>query len=381
MGSIPEKLNRYLFGVLAVLALVILSYISSENFLLFHSLTEGFSICIAFCIFVVAWNSRQFSENDYLLFLGCAYLFIAFLDLIHTFAYKGMNIFTDLGPNPATQLWIAARYMESVALLVAPFWLTRRLRLGMTSFCFAILTTLVLSAVFYWHVFPDCFVVGYGLTPFKKFSEYIICLFLMGALASLWLNRGLMDEKVNHLVLASIVVTMASELCFTFYVSVYGFSNIFGHVLKIISFYLIYKAIIENGLRRPYHTMFSNLKESEARYQQVFDTNQAVKLLIDPGDGAIIEANQAACDFYGYSKEEILTRKITHINMLPPNQVHEEMARAKSENRLFFNFPHRLASGEIRDVEVYSGPVKTGERTLLFSIVHDVTDRNKAEKN
>jgi PAS domain S-box-containing protein len=164
-------------------------------------------------------------------------------------------------------------------------------------------------------------------------------------------------------------------------VSVYGFSNIFGHVLKIISFYLIYKAIIENGLRRPYHTMFSNLKESEARYQQVFDTNQAVKLLIDPGDGAIIEANQAACDFYGYSKEEILTRKITHINMLPPNQVHEEMARAKSENRLFFNFPHRLASGEIRDVEVYSGPVKTGERTLLFSIVHDVTDRNKAEKN
>ena len=267
-------------------------------------------------------NSRKFSDNDYLLFIGCALIFVAFLDLIHTFAYKGMNIFGHLGADPATQLWIAARYIQSVSLLIAPLWLTRKLRLDIAGLCYGGVTALVLAAIFWWHVFPACFLEGSGLTPFKKVSEYIICLILGGALVSLGVHRHLMDEKVNHLIALSIGVTILSELSFTFYVSVYGFSNITGHVLKIVSFYLIYKAIIENGLRRPYDTLFRDLKESEDRYQQIFETNQAVKLLIDPEDGAIVEANQAACDFYGYSKAEILNKKITDINMLPPDQVH-----------------------------------------------------------
>ena len=375
-----DKRRSCLAGGLAVLTLAVLSYISFKNFLLFHALAEGFSISIAFCIFVVAWNSRQFSDNDYLLFIGCALLFVAFLDLIHTFSYKGMNIFGGLSANPATQLWIAARYMESIALLLAPLWLTRKLRLGITALCFAAVTAFVLVAVFSWHVFPNCFVEGSGLTPFKKMSEYTICLILGGALVSLRRHRHMMDENVNRLIAASIVVTILAELCFTFYVSVYGFSNIAGHVLKIISFYLIYRAIIENGLRRPYDTMFRNLKESEERYQQIFETNQAIKLLVDPQEGAIVEANQAACEFYGYTKAEILTKKITDINMLPPDQVHLEMARAKTVDRVRFSFPHRLASGEMRDVLVYSGPVKTAEGTLLFSIIHDVTDQKRAEE-
>ena len=169
-----------LAGGLTIVALVILSYISTINFLLFHVLAEGFSICIAFCIFVVAFNSRKFSENDYLLFIGCSLLFVAFLDLIHTFAYKGMNILGGLSADPATQLWIAARYMESISLLIAPLWLTRKLRLDIAALCYGVVTALVLAAVFWWHVFPDCFLEGTGLTPFKKVSEYIICLILGG---------------------------------------------------------------------------------------------------------------------------------------------------------------------------------------------------------
>ncbi len=367
MFPVNEKRRSYLSGGFAIIALAVLSFISAKNFLLFHALAEGFSICIAFCTFVVAWNSRKFSESDYLLFIGCALLFVGFLDLIHTFAYKGMNILGELNANPATQLWIAARYMESVSLLIAPFWLNRKLKLDIAILCFSIVTVLVLLAVFYWPVFPNCFVEGRGLTPFKKVSEYLICLILGGALVPLRRNRHLMDEKVNRLIAASIVVTILAELCFTFYISVYGFSNITGHVLKIISFYLIYKAIIENGLRRPYDILFREVKESEKRYQQIFETNQAIKLLIDPDDGAIVEANQAACDFYGYSNEEILSKRITDINLLPPDQVQQEMERAKTVDKLEFTFPHLLASGEVRDVNVYSGPVKTADRTLLFS--------------
>ncbi len=123
-----------------------------------------------------------------------------------------------------------------------------------------------------------------------------------------------------------------------------------------------------------------DLQKSEAKYRQIFETNKALKLMIDPEDGAIVEANEAACNYYGYSKREMETLKISDINALPTEKIHSEMQKAKREERLFFNFPHRLASGEIRNVEVYSGPVNLGKKTLLYSIIHDVTDRIEAEK-
>ncbi len=124
----------------------------------------------------------------------------------------------------------------------------------------------------------------------------------------------------------------------------------------------------------------ATLRESEARYRQIFETNLAVKLIINPADGRIIAANEAACQFYGYSVQTLTSLQITDINILSGEEVQQEMARAKTEERLFFNFRHRLASGEIRDVEVYSGPLQSGGETLLYSIIHDVTERKRAEE-
>jgi len=122
------------------------------------------------------------------------------------------------------------------------------------------------------------------------------------------------------------------------------------------------------------------LRQSERRYRQTFETNMAVKLIIDPTDGAIVEANQAAASYYGYSVDRLVAMLITDINQFSPEEVRAEMARAEQKEQLYFNFRHKLASGEIRDVEVYSGPLQSGERTLLYSIIHDITDREQAEK-
>ncbi|MDM8538665.1 MASE3 domain-containing protein, partial [Desulfobacterales bacterium HSG17] len=85
---------------------------SLYSYLLFHNISELFSIIVACGIFIVAWNSRKYMENDYLIFLALAYLFIAGLDLLHTLSYKGMQIFKDYDYY-ANQLWIGARYLES----------------------------------------------------------------------------------------------------------------------------------------------------------------------------------------------------------------------------------------------------------------------------
>jgi PAS domain S-box-containing protein len=112
----------------------------------------------------------------------------------------------------------------------------------------------------------------------------------------------------------------------------------------------------------------------------MFERNLAVKLLIDPDSGTIVDANPAAAEFYGYPLEQLQRLKITDLNSLPPAQVAAEMGQALSEQRTYFLFRHRLASGAIRDVEVYSGPVDIGGRRLLYSIVHDITQRRQAEQ-
>ncbi|MFC1975361.1 PAS domain S-box protein [Chloroflexota bacterium] len=122
------------------------------------------------------------------------------------------------------------------------------------------------------------------------------------------------------------------------------------------------------------------LRESEERYRSLFANNHSIMLLIDPETADIVDANPAACSFYGYSKEELINKKITDINTLSNEQVFQEIERVKLEKRQHFLFRHRLASAEIRDVEVYSGPIKVNGRSLLYSIVHDITKRKQAEQ-
>jgi len=121
----------------------------------------------------------------------------------------------------------------------------------------------------------------------------------------------------------------------------------------------------------------SELRELKERYRQFFEVNTSVKLVIDPVTGAIVQANRAACDFYGYPRERLEAMNIEEINILTPEEISAERDAALREERLYFEFRHRLASGEIRDVEVYSGPVQMGDRALLYSIIHDVTEENK----
>jgi PAS domain S-box-containing protein len=124
----------------------------------------------------------------------------------------------------------------------------------------------------------------------------------------------------------------------------------------------------------------ADLRESEERYRSLFQHNHAVMLLIDPATGDLVDANPAACAFYGYTHEELISRKITDINMLPKDRVFKEMQRAGSEQRRQFFFRHRLAGGEVRDVEVFSGPIRIKSQDLLYSIIHDITARKQAEE-
>ena len=121
------------------------------------------------------------------------------------------------------------------------------------------------------------------------------------------------------------------------------------------------------------------LAQSEHRFRQFVKKNSSVMLFIDPQSGAIEDANAAAVTYYGYSKSQLTAMRISDINALSPEQIHAELQRAASQMRNHFLFQHRLANGEMRDVEVYSTPIETGGHNLLFSIVHDITERKILE--
>jgi PAS domain S-box-containing protein len=119
--------------------------------------------------------------------------------------------------------------------------------------------------------------------------------------------------------------------------------------------------------------------EIETVYRSLFENNHAVMLLIDPETAAIKDANSAACAYYGWSREELKQLRIDEINTQTKEAVFSQMQLARAEKRRNFFFKHRRADGSVRDVEVYSGPLMVKGQTLLYSIVHDITERKQFE--
>jgi hypothetical protein len=287
-GFIGMKTRNIMHFLFIGAVLVGLYFTTFTNYLLFHSLAEIFSIVVAFSFFTITWTSRNYIKNQYLLFIGIGYLFIAFLDLLHTLAYKGMPIFTDYSYY-ANQLWIGARYLESMTLLVAFYFLEadKTFKIENIFFAYTIITALLVLSIFEWKIFPVCFIDGRGLTAFKKISEYIICLILAGSVILLYKNKYRFEANVYRVLMLSIFCTIVSELAFTFYVSNYGLSNLVGHYFKLFSFYLIYKAIIETGVQKPYEIIFKELddsnkslnKEIKARIRSEKERERVIKKL------------------------------------------------------------------------------------------------------
>ena len=141
-----------------------------------------------------------------------------------------------------------------------------------------------------------------------------------------------------------------------------------------IGYYIIYRDIskLEETKRK-----YENIKN---RYKTLFENEYTIMLIIDPTDGNIIDANQAAVNFYGWSKNELTNMNISEINILSEDQVKKEMKKAQEEDKLTFEFKHQNAYNQIRDVKVYSQPINFGENQYLYSIVHDITEKKRAEE-
>ncbi len=388
----PWKERLFIYaGILASFA--VLYVVKSHSYVLFHSLVEIFSIVIAAAIFALAWNARRYFDNGYILFIGISFLFVGFIDLIHTLAYKGMGVYPGYGSNLPTQLWIAARWLQALAFFAATFFLDRKLNRPLVVLaCGAVLSALIFLSIFYWKTFPSCFVEGIGLTPFKIASEYGISLLLLASIVPLMKKKDKLHPRVRQLIIASMLSTVASEMSFTLYTDAYGFFNALGHFFKVIAFIFIYKAVISIGLKQPYDLLFRDLKirqdelrRSEERYHSLFKNmlNGIAYCKME------FDADGRPVDFIHLTVNDAF-EKLTGLKNVEGKRASEIIPSIREENPEFFEIIGRVAlTGQPEKRELLIKPldlwlylsVYNMEKGSFVAVFENITERKQVEKD
>ncbi|MCD6288220.1 MAG: SpoIIE family protein phosphatase [Candidatus Hydrogenedentes bacterium] len=386
--SRDTDLMTFVYGLLVLGGLCLCTL---YNYLLFHSLAEIFSVVVAFGVFMMAWNARRFLGNGYFLFIGIAFLFIGGMDVIHTLAYKGMGVFPN-DSDLTIQLWIAARYVHSVSLLAAIWFIRHRFRTSLVFATYTIVVALLFGSIFYWHVFPSCYVEGVGLTRFKINSEYVICAVMLLSIYLLFRSREQFDRNVFTLLAASITVNIASELAFTFYIGLYDFSNLVGHLLKVVAFFLMYRALIVVGLTKPYDFLFRDLKKTEEdarrerdKAQRYLDVAGSIMVAVDR-DGVVTLINRKGAETLGYDESAIIGQN--WFDMFVPQRVREQarsdyqrLVDGQAETRDYYENAIVTKDGEERTIAWYNTVLTDTDGAVIATLNsgEDITERKQAE--
>jgi len=363
-------LNDYSWSVPLVLGSLLI-LISQTNYLLFHTMAELFAVVVAVLLSVVAWQMYPFTRNNFLLYLGSGYLWIGVLDMIHMLTYEGMNIYARDGGEMATQFWVGTRYMEAILLCTAPWFLIRKLNYRLMFMVYGLLAG-ILYLLITNDYFPVMFIEGVGLTSTKIVSEYIIIGILGVAVVILWKRKHLLDAYLFKMMTVSILITMCAELTFTYYESLYGAVNVVGHIFKLISFWLIFLAMVRATLTEPFNAM--------ARSSSTYDAIPDATIVVDK-EGFIRQVNQAACELAGVTKAELVGAKshqwfhapainkedcVVCINSREGNRVHAYEVKDEVNNRW---------------LDFTLSPVgSAGDQTGAVEVIRDITKRKSVEE-
>jgi diguanylate cyclase (GGDEF)-like protein/PAS domain S-box-containing protein len=285
-GRLTDPGNPLHWQILLPPLLIAMALVSlrSAGYLTFHTLAELFSVVVGVLMFFTAWNTHAYTRNGFLLFLGTGYLWVACLDTAHALVYPGMPFVSQHATNTTLHLWIWGRLLEATLLLSAPLFCTRNLRPGWLLGLLSLAGSLLIwsSLRFDW---PWLYIEGYGLTPLKVGIEYLVIGMLVVAILIYHRLRAQLTPQVTRFLIASMTLTIAGELCFTLYVDVYGAFNLIGHIFKLFSFWMIYQAIAQTMLRKPFSLM--------AREAGTYDAIPYPAVLVDR-QGRILQANRAA---------------------------------------------------------------------------------------
>ncbi len=268
--------DRRVWFVPVVLSIYLI-YISTSNFILFHTIVELFTIVVAITLSAVAWHTYNFSKNHFLMFLGAGYFWVSILGLIHTLSYPGFDLMKSVTEKNSNEFLIAARYLEAVLLLMSPYFLTRSLNVFYVTSFFGI-GSLVSYFLITNNMFP--------LIPNQYLTEFTIILILIIATANLIRKRSELRKRVCVLIVLSIIFTIVSELLLAINSVEMSGTVIAANICNVFSYWFIFIAIIRSTLIEPYQIM--------ARGSSTYDAIPTPTIVVDKSCN-IIQVNNSAC--------------------------------------------------------------------------------------
>ena len=270
--NLSDHMIIAIFSILCIMPLipfVTIYYLEGEfakvlevaTFLTWHNLFEFASILVSVSVFLVAYYSYDQTGRFNSIFFGSVFLTVALVDAFHTLSYKGMPAFfiENTTANRATTFWIISRFIASVSFIFAGHSTKIKKKINKNVFLiipFCLSITILITVTWFPDFFPVMYEEGVGLTPFKKNSEFVI-IFLFFISAAKFFHRYFINRELLELICAfSMVLNIYSEAAFTLYYSVYDLYNYLGHIYKFISFFVIFRVIFINSIRRPYIELY-----------------------------------------------------------------------------------------------------------------------------
>ncbi len=298
--------------VVAIVGMLVLLYkLSGANYLLFHSVVELASASVLVAVVAMAWGARHWVPNDFLLFLGLAYFFVGVIDALHALAFPGMGVFSSTGPNTVVQLAVFARCVEGVSLLLAPTFLRRGMPLGMVAVLYlAAVGTGVLS-ILRWGVFPACVDQSLQPTDFKLACNYAFFALLALTIVRLHNHKCELLPPVARCLVGAVLLSAAAQVTMVVPAFSLPAANVLGHVLKGLSFYAVYCAVVEKGFREPARRLLSDLSDAVLEAERGRDLAQryldiaAGMILVLDCEGRIELINPRGAAVLGCTPDEV----------------------------------------------------------------------------
>jgi len=363
------NLQRILFLIVSLLAFYLVYW--QFGMLLFHTLIELSTVLIGIMMFIVAIKTKEFSRNNFLLFLGTGFLFIAILDLFHLLTVPGMAFFPDISIQTTLHFWIFARLFEGILLLISPIFFTKRLNETVMLF----LGSFIVFAIFWISVSFEApiLITQEGLTPFKNNMEYFIIAILLVTAFLFYRRKKFLSLSVYNYLLSAIILGVSSEYSFTLYVDFQNTAFIVGHILKFISFICIYRAIIHTTLTEPFRQL--------SRVSNSYDVIPHPAIIVN-SKGVIQSVNHAASQFIKFDHVEQLIGEDAHDYFHPQNVDKNKclLCKAIKEhtdlNGDILEYPNSISN---QWIEVYSEKVEVRMSDYLFlQLLIDVTENKLA---
>lgn len=253
-----------------------------ESFVVFHNIAEIFSIIVSFSIFGLGYFSYSQSRNTQTYFLSIGFLLIGLIDFMHTLGYKGMPDFvTPNSGNKSTQFWLISRFITALVFIFAIYIKPNKRYSALRENLYIAVVFLIVGLVYHLvifnsHLIPDTYIHGVGLTQFKKNAELVIMCMLVVAIVLYSFSKSLHSEKQRHYFLAAFIICFFSELVFAVYTSVFDVFNVLGHILKVVAFQFIYKAVFVSAINEPYEKL---IHSNELLSKEIKENEEYAKVI------------------------------------------------------------------------------------------------------